>query len=81
MCRLNEPFEQRNPMISPNFESPVYEAEEEEEEIPDEISRLLEQGRKTIQPHEEAIEVINLGTEEDKKEIKIGTSLEVSVKK
>jgi len=45
MCRLNinEPFEQRNPMISPNFESPVYEAEEEEnEEIPDEISRLLE---------------------------------------
>jgi len=81
MCRLNEPFEQRNPMISPNFESPVYEAEGEEEEIPDEISRLLEQERKTIQPHEEAIEVINLGTEEDKKEIKIGASLEASVKK
>ena len=82
MCRLNEPFEQRNSMISPNFESPVYEAEEEEEEeIPDEISRLLEQERKTIQPHEEAIEVINLGTEEDKKEIKIGASLEASVKK
>jgi len=41
MCRLNinEPVELLNPMISPNFEFPVYEAEEEEsEEIPDEIS-------------------------------------------
>jgi len=55
-------------MIPPNFESPVYKAEEEEnEEIPDEISRLLEQERKTIQPYGEALEVINLGTEEDKK--------------
>jgi len=45
MCRLNthEPVEQPNPMISPNFEFPVYEAEDEENEgIPDEISRLLE---------------------------------------
>jgi hypothetical protein len=84
MCRLNinEPFEQHTPVISPNFESPVYKAEEEEkEEIPDEISRLLEREGKTIQPYGEAIEVINLGTEEDKKEIKIGASLEASVKK
>jgi len=82
MCRLNEPFEHRNPMISPNFESPVYEAEEEKDEvILDEISRLLERERKTIQPYEEAIELINLGTVEDKKEIKIGASLEASVKK
>ena len=66
-------------MISPNFESPVYEAEEEEnKEILDEIFRLLEQERKTIQPYGEALEVINLGTEEDKKEIKIGASLEAS---
>jgi len=69
-------------MISPNFESPVYEAEEEEnEEIPDEISRLLEQERKTIQPYGEALEVIKLGTEKFKKEIKIGASLKASVKK
>ena len=82
ICRLkiNKPVERHNSMISPNFESPVYEAEEEEnEEIPDEISRLLE--RKPIQPYREALEVINLGTEEDKKEIKIGASLEASVKK
>ena len=38
-------------MPSPNFEFPVFEAEEEEdEEIPDEISRLLQQERETIQP-------------------------------
>jgi len=51
MCRLNthEPVEQLNPMVSPNFEFPVYEAEDEEnEEIPDEISRLLEQERGNI---------------------------------
>ncbi|GAU39246.1 hypothetical protein TSUD_396930 [Trifolium subterraneum] len=66
---------------SPNFEFPVYEAvEEEDEEIPDEIRRLLDQEKRTIQPHEEVIELINLGSEEDKKEIKIGALLEASVK-
>ena len=84
MCRLNinEPVELLNPMISPNFEFPVYEAEEEEsEEIPDEISWLLEQERRNIQPYGETLEVINLGTKEDKKEIKIGASLDPTVKK
>jgi len=84
MCRLNthEPVRRPNPMISPNFEFPVYKAEDEEnEEIPDEISRLLEQERGNIKPYGEALEVINLGTEEDKKEIKIGASLDPTVKK
>ena len=84
MCRLNthEPVKQPNPMVSPNFEFPVYEAaDEENEEIPDEVSRLLEQERKNIQPYGESLEVINLGTEEDKKEIKIGASLDPAVKK
>ncbi|GAU51875.1 hypothetical protein TSUD_416600 [Trifolium subterraneum] len=54
--------------------------EEEDEEIPDEIRRLLDQEKRTIQPHEEVIELINLGSEEEKKEIKIGASLEASVK-
>ncbi|MCI83258.1 RNA-directed DNA polymerase (Reverse transcriptase), partial [Trifolium medium] len=69
-------------MPAPNFEFPVYEAtEEDDEEIPDEIRRLLDRERKTVQPHEEAIEIINLGSEEDKKEIRIGASLEMTVKK
>jgi hypothetical protein len=54
MCRLiiDKPIEYHNPAPSPNFEFHVFEAEEDEdEEIPDEISRLLEHEKKTIQPH------------------------------
>src|SRR4030043_1275191 len=79
-CRYNKPVEQYNPMPSPNFEFPVFEAEEEEEEIPKEIARLLEQERKGIQPHEEILKVVNLGTEENKKEVKIGAWLDDTIK-
>ncbi|GAU44936.1 hypothetical protein TSUD_400640 [Trifolium subterraneum] len=78
---INKPVEHNDPRPSPNFEFPFYEVvEEEDEEIPDEIRRLLDQEKRTIQPHEEVIELINLGSEEEKKEIKIGASLEASVK-
>ncbi|GAU39327.1 hypothetical protein TSUD_60780 [Trifolium subterraneum] len=78
---INEPVEHNVPRPSPNFGFPVYEAEEEEDEgIPDEIKRLLDQEKKVIQPHEEDVELIDLGFGEGKKEIKIGASLEASVK-
>ncbi|MCI34993.1 hypothetical protein A2U01_0056214, partial [Trifolium medium] len=78
---INKPVEHNDPAPSPNFEFPVFEAEEDEdEEIPDEISRLLEHEKKTIQPHEETLEVINLGSEEDKKEVKIGALLDGNIK-
>ncbi|GAU51747.1 hypothetical protein TSUD_415400 [Trifolium subterraneum] len=78
---INKPVEHNDSMPSPNFEFPVYEAvEEEDEEILDEIRRLLDQEKRTIQPHKEVVELINLGSEEEKKEIKIGASLEASVK-
>ena len=48
--------------------------------MPREIARLLEQEEKAIQPHEEPIEVINLGSDEEKKEVKIGADLEHSIK-
>ena len=68
-------------MPSPNFEFPVFETEEEEdEEIPDEISRLLQQEEKAIQPHKESVEVINPGSKEDRREVKIGTLLSSEVK-
>ena len=52
----------------PNFEFPVFEAEEESvKEILDEISRLLEHEEETIKPYKEPVEVINLGSEEDRK--------------
>ena len=66
-----------------DFERPINQAEDEGEEdceILGELARLLMQEEKAIQPHEESVEVINLGTESDKKEIKIGANLESSVK-
>ena len=48
--------------------------------MPGELARLLLQEERAIQPHEEPVETINLGTEADKKEVKIGANLELSVK-
>ncbi|KAI5422307.1 hypothetical protein KIW84_045672 [Lathyrus oleraceus] len=47
-----------------DFDNPIYQAEEEGEEdceLPGELARLLKQEEKVIQPHEEPIEVVNLG--------------------
>ena len=67
-----------------DFENPIYQAEdkgEEDREVPGELARLLKQEEKTIQPHEEPVDTVNLGTEEDKKKVKVGANLEPSVKK
>jgi len=69
----NEPVEHNDPTVPPTFEFPVFGAEgEEDDDIPDEITRLLKQEEKTIQPHQEEIELIYLGTEDHKREIKVG---------
>ena len=44
------------------------------------MDRLLQQEESAIQPHKEPVETINLGTEVDKKEVKIDTNLETNVK-
>ena len=65
-------------------ENLIYQAEDEGEEdceVPWELSRLLQQEERTIQPHEEPVDTVKLGTEEDKKEVKVGANLEPSVKK
>ncbi|KAI5444593.1 hypothetical protein KIW84_013016 [Lathyrus oleraceus] len=60
------PIEYNDPSASPNFEFPVFEAEEESDvEVSDELSRLLEQDEKTIHSFEEQIELVNLGSEDD----------------
>ncbi|KAI5406460.1 hypothetical protein KIW84_052984 [Lathyrus oleraceus] len=62
--------------------TPVFEAEEDDvEEIPDEITRLLEPEEKIIQPHLENLETVNLGSEDCIREVKIGELLEEFVKK
>ena len=45
-----------------------------------ELTRLLQQEERAIQPHEEPVDTINLVTEEDKKEVNVGANLEPSVK-
>ena len=79
---ISKPIEHNDPTPSPNFEFPVFEAEEDDaEEIPDEITRLLEHEEKIIQPHLENLETFNLGSEDCVREVKIGALLEESVKK
>ncbi|KAI5387117.1 hypothetical protein KIW84_073321 [Lathyrus oleraceus] len=79
---LIKPIEHNNPTPSPNFEFPVFEAEEDDVEgIPDEITRLLEHEEKIIQPHLKNLETVNLGSEDYVREVKIGLLLEESVKK
>ena len=41
----------------------------------------LSKKKKAIQPHQEEIELINLGTEENKREIKVGAAVEEGVKR
>ncbi|KAI5418329.1 hypothetical protein KIW84_042828 [Lathyrus oleraceus] len=80
--KLIKPIEHNDPTPSPNFEFPVFEAEEDDvEEIHDEITRLLEHEEKIIQPHLENLETVNLRSEDCVGEVKIGALLEESVKK
>ncbi|KAI5404437.1 hypothetical protein KIW84_051562 [Lathyrus oleraceus] len=76
------PIEYNDHSPSPNFEFPVFEAEEESDvEVSDELSRLLERDEKIIQPFEEQIELVNLGFEDDVTEVKIGSRLCPGAKK
>ena len=70
-----------------NFERVVYADELDNEEdmkdddLPPDLLRLVEQDEKQILPHQEITEAIDLGTEEEKKELKIGTTLLHATKK
>ena len=78
-----DPTDNDSATASYDFESSVNQAEDEGEDdcdVPGELSRLLLQEERAIQPHEEPVETVNLGTEVDKKEVKIGANLESSVK-
>ncbi|XP_050914741.1 uncharacterized protein LOC127129632 [Lathyrus oleraceus] len=58
--------------VSYDFDNPINQADEEceeEAELPEELARILKQEEKFIQPHEESVEVINLGTYEEAKEV------------
>ena len=69
-----KPIEHNDPTSSPNFEFPVFEAEENDvvEHEDEEITRLLEHEEKIIQPHLENMETVNLGSEDCVREVNTG---------
>ncbi|KAG2394489.1 RNA-directed DNA polymerase-like protein [Vigna angularis] len=73
-CRYdNESFENNNVDI-PNFEHPIDNTEDDYEDDPEpspELLRLVEQESKEIKPHQEDVEVLNLGEEGEIKEVKV----------
>ena len=58
-----------------------FEEDVEELDLPLEILRLLTMEDKQILSHQEVTELVNLGTNDEKKKVKIGSSLESSAKK
>lgn len=70
-------------MVPYDFDNPIYHVDEDCEEdceLPEELAQLLRHKLKVIQPHEELVEVVNLGTEEDVKKVRIGFTLQDDVK-
>ena len=64
--------------LEPDFENPtnlveINETEEDYEEIPEKWE-MMEKSEK-MEPGKEEIEIINLGSEEDRKEVKVGTTV------
>ena len=73
---LNFDFE-----ISSYISETDFEEDTDESDLPLKMLRLLTMEDKQILPHQEVIELINLGTDDEKKEVKIGSSLDSPVKK
>ena len=70
-----------------DFERVVYVGELGNEEdmkyddLPLDLLRLVEQDERQILPHQEIIEVVNLGIEKERKKVKIGTTLSPTTRK
>ena len=51
------------------------------DDLPPDLLRLVERDERQILPHQEITEAVNLGTEEEKKEVKIETTLSPATRK
>ena len=69
-----------------DFEKVVYAGEfsnnedMEDDDLSPNLLRLMAQDEKQILPHQKVTEAINLGTEEEKREVKIGTTLSPTIR-
>nr|XP_027189418.1 uncharacterized protein LOC113786262 [Cicer arietinum] len=61
-----------------NWKIIEFEDCEDDCELPPELESLIEREAKIIQPYQEPVEAINLGTGHDKKEVKVGMSMKES---
>ena len=52
----------------------------EDDDLPPDLLRLVAQDEKQILPHQEVIEAINLGTKEERREVKIETTLSPTIR-
>ena len=70
-----------------NFERVVYvselvnEKDMEDDDLPLDLLRLITQEERRILPYRETTNAVNLGIEEERKEVKIGASLTTNTKK
>ena len=53
----------------------------EDDDLPPDLLRLVEQDERQILPHQEITKAVNLGSEEERKEVKIGTTLSSTIRK
>ena len=53
----------------------------EDDDLPLDLLRLVEQDERQILPHQEITETVNLGTKKERKEVKIGTTLSPATRK
>ena len=51
----------------------------EDDDLPPDLLRLVAQDEKLILPHQKVMKPINLGTEEKRREVKIGTTLSPTI--
>ena len=83
-CRLPSITTNNHSVMVPyDFDNPINHVGkdcDEDCELPEELARLLKKESKVIQPYEEVVEVVNLGTEEEAKEVIIGSVLQDDVK-
>ena len=70
-----------------DFERVVYvgelgnEEDMKDDDLPPDLLKLVEQDERQILSHQEITEAVNLGTEEERKEVKIRTTLSLSIRK
>ena len=86
-CMNNEHKDHKISLPNFDFERTSYiseidlEEDIDESDLPLKMQRLLAMEDKQIFPHQEVTELVNLGTNDEKKEVKIGSSLDPSAKK